>query len=230
MARLVQRRLRRFDRAYLTHRALWAALERQLAAAKADIASTQRGDVPLVLDLGCGHKPYAELFAGLRHVGVNLDAVDASPDLIADATALPLADGSVDLVFCTQVLEHVPRPAALLAEAARVLRPGGRLVLSVPFYWPLHEEPHDYFRFTPHGLRELLGAAGLEALCIEPDTGAVTQAAVSVIEALPRWALALVPLINLVTPALQALSGEQRSTLNWVLTARRGQTWLGHVP
>jgi SAM-dependent methyltransferase len=220
MARLTQRRLRLAARSYLTHRALWAALERHVAAARMTLAA--RADTPpVVLDLGCGHKPYADLFAGYQHVGVNLDAIDASPDLIANAAALPLAEACIDLVFCTQVLEHVPEPAALLAEAARVLRPGGVLVLSAPFYWPLHEEPHDYLRFTPHALRRLLHAAGLEATLIEPDTGSVTQAAVSVIEALPRWALALVPLINLITPPLQALSRERRSTLNWVLSARR---------
>ena len=68
-----------------------------------------------------------------------------------DATRLALGDDRFDIVFCTQVIEHVPDPAALVAETHRVLRPGGWLVLTGPFWWPHHEEPHDFHRFTRYG-------------------------------------------------------------------------------
>ena len=61
-----------------------------------------------------------------------------------------------------QVIEHTPRPQALMSEMARVLRPGGLLILSAPFSGRLHEEPYDFFRYTPHGLRSMCDEAGLE--------------------------------------------------------------------
>lgn len=125
-----------------------------------------------VLDVGAGDAPYAELFAhtdyvtldwgSSPHEGAQKAAVSASAD------AMPLADASFDVVVLTQVLEHVRRPASVLAEIARVLRPGGRLLATVPFVWELHEEPHDYWRFTPYALASLLEDAGLDAITIEP--------------------------------------------------------------
>lgn len=217
MQRLRQRRLSWLRRDYLTHRALWPALT---AAVQAVLAGRDSASL-IVVDLGCGERPYADLFGAALCIGIDRSSDGAAPDVLADAGCLPLAGGCADLVFCAQVIEHVPRPDALLAECCRVLKPGGALVLSGPFWWPLHEEPHDYWRFTHHGLARLLQAAGLQALSITPDTGAVTLAAVALIEALPRWALLLVPVVNVLTPALQALSANRLSTLNHVVVARR---------
>jgi SAM-dependent methyltransferase len=131
-------------------------------------------------------------------------------------------------VFSSQVLEHVPDDRGVLRECARVLRPGGQLVLSVPFYWPLHEEPHDFRRFTNHGLRFLLQQAGFGRVVVLPDSGSLTMATVAVLELLPRrhgaWVL-LAPLvlaINLLTVLAQRMSTDRRSTLNWVVTAQKG--------
>jgi hypothetical protein len=68
-----------------------------------------------------------------------------------------------------QVLEHTPAPATLIGEMRRVLAPDGLLILSAPFQFKLHEEPHDYFRYSPHGLRTLCEAAGLEVLETMPQ-------------------------------------------------------------
>lgn len=215
--RLRQRRLSRLRRDYLTYRALWPAL----TGAVQQVLAAHTGACPRVLDLGCGERPYADLFGAAHCIGIDRGTSGARPDIVADARQLPLAGACIDLVFCSQVLEHVTDPAALLAECARVLRPGGALVLSAPFWWPLHEEPHDYHRFTRHGLQRLLQAAGLVPESIAPDCGAMTAAMVAVVEALPRWLLPLVPLVNLLTPLLQTISADRRSTLNWVLIARR---------
>lgn len=220
LQRLRQRRLSLLRRDYLTYRALWPALE---AAVGQVLAGRNASDL-LVLDLGCGERPYADLFGAAHCIGIDRGTTGARPDIVADAQHLPLAAGCIDLVFCSQVLEHVTDPAALLAECARVLRPGGALVLSAPFWWPLHEEPHDHWRFTRHGLALLARRAGLQPVVITPDCGSMTAALVALIEALPRWALALVPLINLAAPALQALSADRRSTLNWVLHAARPES------
>lgn len=134
-----------------------------------------------VLDVGAGDAPYAELFA--HTVYVTLDW-ESSPHeggraaaVSASADAIPLPDASFDVVVLTQVLEHVLRPAVVLGEIARVLRPGGRLLATVPFVWELHEEPHDYWRFTPYALRALLEDAGLEVTDVQPRSDSLSALA-----------------------------------------------------
>lgn len=217
MARLRRRRLSLWSRDYLSQRALWPAIEQAVASA---LAGRQRADL-VVIDLGCGAQPYADLFAGTRLIGVDRSGDDATPDLIADVLQLPLASACADLVFCSQVIEHVTDPPRLLAECARLLKPGGTLVLSGPFYWPLHEQPHDYFRFTPHGMAHLLRSHGLQAVTVRPDSGTLTQVAVSAIHLLPRWARPLQWLINALTPLLQRLSADRLCALNIVAVATR---------
>jgi len=127
-----------------------------------------------LLDVGCGEKPYESIFAphvtsyvGIEHEGTfaetNASAATRSqkPDLYYDGAELPFAAASFDTVLNVQVLEHTPEPQRLLNEMARVLRPGGTLILCAPFSFRLHEEPHDYFRYTPHGLRAMCAEAGL---------------------------------------------------------------------
>jgi SAM-dependent methyltransferase len=81
--------------------------------------------------------------------------------LVFDAVALPIANSSVDVVMALEVLEHMPDPQKLLAEAARVLRPGGRLVLTVPFMFGVHDF-RDYYRYTPLGLETMLSGVDIE--------------------------------------------------------------------
>jgi ubiquinone/menaquinone biosynthesis C-methylase UbiE len=126
-----------------------------------------------LLDLGAGTKPYASLYEPYFAASTSVD-VDYSPhdiagvDTIASADDLPFKDASFDCVVCTEVLEHCRRPETVLGEISRVLRPGGRLFLTTPFLRPLHEMPHDYFRFTPSSLRDLAEAAGLSVEEIVP--------------------------------------------------------------
>ena len=126
-----------------------------------------------LLDVGCGDKPYLELFLpyvseylGVEHEAAFRQTASAGrtrgPDLVYDGKRLPFADGEFDTVLSVQPLEHTPEPLQLIREMARVLHPEGRLLLSAPFSFRLHEEPHDYFRYSPHGLRALCTAAGLE--------------------------------------------------------------------
>jgi SAM-dependent methyltransferase len=217
MRRLSVRRLRLSSRDYLVYRSLWPAIEMAVATAFQGLGPER----PLIVDLGCGKRPYASLFGAARVIGVDLGTKGASPDVIADAAALPLAQGCADIVFCAQVIEHVPEPHRLIAECHRVLAPGGWLVLSGPFWWPLHEEPHDYFRFTCHGFESLLRRAGFAQISVHPDSGSLTQLALAAIELLPRWAAPLVPIVNLATPVLQRISSDRRTTVNLVALARR---------
>lgn len=131
-----------------------------------------------MLDVGCGDKPYEHLFTPYvsEYVGVEHEATFEATSASSrgagvvryDGARLPFADRSFDVVMSVQVLEHTPDPQALVVEMARVLREGGLFILSAPFSFRLHEEPHDYFRYSPHGLRVLCDRAGLAIEQIEP--------------------------------------------------------------
>lgn len=130
-----------------------------------------------VLDLGCGTAPYRDdiLAVAEAYIGVDWprslhgsDHVDLFASL---AEPLPFRDGCADTVTCFQVLEHLPEPGAFLAECHRVLRPGGVLLITVPFMWHLHEAPYDYFRYTRHGLEYLLARSGFAEVTIRENTG-----------------------------------------------------------
>ncbi len=126
-----------------------------------------------VVDAGCGVQPFRGLFsAGTHYIG--LDSVDSkkhfgyeAPDtLYYSGVVWPLADGTADFILCTEALEHIPEPVLFLGEAFRCLKPGGRLLLTVPFAARWHFIPHDYWRFTPSGLEILLGKAGFSPVRI----------------------------------------------------------------
>jgi SAM-dependent methyltransferase len=133
------------------------------------------GDVSL-LDLGAGTAPYAPLYTHYFPVTVSVD-VPYSPhdvshvDVSASADALPVDSGSFDFVLCTEVLEHCRDPGSVLEEIARVLKPGGWAFMTTPLMVGLHEQPHDYFRFTPFALQHVSEQAGLELKYVRPKGG-----------------------------------------------------------
>lgn len=136
------------------------------------IAAAARSWSGCMLGVGCGARPYrAVLPAGLQQVGLDLDQernrLRGLADAYYDGTRFPFEDASFDCVLCSQVLEHVPEPDAFLREIARVLRPGGQLVLTVPFLWPEHEQPWDAYRFTSYGLIASINRAGLNIVAVE---------------------------------------------------------------
>jgi SAM-dependent methyltransferase len=98
-------------------------------------------------------------------------------DVRADVVALPFRAGAFDAVKATEILEHVPDPAAALRECARVLHAGGHLVLTVPFLERLHGDPGDYARFTDTMWMRLLAEAGLRPIRISPQGGYFTHLA-----------------------------------------------------
>jgi SAM-dependent methyltransferase len=99
------------------------------------------------------------------------------PHAAADVQDLPFRDGAFDVIKMTEVLEHVPDTARALAECRRVLRPGGRVVITAPFLERLHGDPHDYARYTREMWERLLAAAGLKPLAIDPQGGYFTHLA-----------------------------------------------------
>jgi SAM-dependent methyltransferase len=130
-----------------------------------------------VLDLGCGTAPYRAdiLTTAEQYVGVDRPTTShdtSRVDVFADLSSpLPFQDECADAVTAFKVLEHLREPAAFLAECARVVRPGGHIVILVPFLHPVHEAPHDYFRYTKYGLEYLLSRAGFADVHVFEKTG-----------------------------------------------------------
>jgi SAM-dependent methyltransferase len=117
------------------------------------------------LDLGSGGSSYERFFP--NRVTVDLDPL-RKPDIVADAQSLPFKDGEFEVVLCTEMLEHVVNPFKVEAELRRVLSPGGMLILSTRFVYPLHDTPHDYWRYTKYGLSKLFEA--WEIIELKPET------------------------------------------------------------
>lgn len=141
-------------------------------------------EAPAVLDVGCGSGRSVDLFRSLAPTAswVGVDIED-SPEVRArtrddaefhtfDGESLPFEDSRFDVVYCAQVLEHVRRPAPLLAEMVRVLSPGGRLAGSTSQLEPFHSR--STWNYTPHGLALLFDEAGLDEVELRPSVDALT--------------------------------------------------------
>lgn len=127
-------------------------------------------------DLGCGERPYEEFFLQFAssYVGVDWGSTlhQLKADVVADLNqSLPLGDEVADTVVSLSVLEHLSEPSVMLRESYRILKPGGHLVLQVPWQWRIHEEPYDFFRYSPFGLKHLMQKAGFEKIEIAPQAG-----------------------------------------------------------
>jgi SAM-dependent methyltransferase len=130
-----------------------------------------------LLDVGCGIQPYRGVFTEppsrvTRYIGVDLPAQYLrTADVCWDGRTLPFTDAAVDCACATEVLEHCPYPHLVLDEIARVLKPAGVFVLTVPFLWPLHCVPEDEYRFTPYALARLLEESGFAEVELSPLGG-----------------------------------------------------------
>ena len=130
----------------------------------------------LTLDVGSGECPYkalAERYAS-RLFLMDHNSQPIKISLRGDVHHIPLKESGLDTVLCFQVLEHVANPFISIGEISRVLKPGGTLLLSVPHLSRLHELPHDYYRYTEYGLRELARTGGFEVLELEAVGGLVS--------------------------------------------------------
>lgn len=134
-----------------------------------------------VLDVGAGEQPYRELFSHVNYMTSDW-ANSVHPgarhvDFVAPADNLPIPDCSFDAVISTQVLEHVAEPADVLREMHRVLVPGGRIYITLPLAWELHEEPFDFYRYTRYGISHLLRVTGFTQIDARPRNDCFTTIA-----------------------------------------------------
>ena len=128
-----------------------------------------------VLDAGAGDCRYKTIFESHRYEAADFAQVQGKAygriDHVCDLRAIPVEDGRYDAVICTQVLAHLPDPLSALREMWRVLRPGGTLWLTCPLFFQENEPPHDFYRYTRHGLRYLFTEAGFEIRNLEEVEG-----------------------------------------------------------
>ncbi len=108
-----------------------------------------------VLVIGSGRTPKPIVAARITNIDIRPYSHVTS---VCDAQRLSFADNTFDRIVCHQVLEHIPATAEVVAEMHRVLKPGGKSIVTVPFYFPFHASPNDYYRFTIPGLRHVFGA------------------------------------------------------------------------
>jgi SAM-dependent methyltransferase len=170
-------------------------------------------------------------------VGVDLAVGEAAwdyshLDAVADLARLPFADATFDAALNIVVLEHLPEPWRALEEIGRVLRPGAPLLVAAPQEWGVHQAPHDYFRYTHHGLQRLLERAGFCQIAIEPAGGFFTLLGRRLLDAVLyfqgglRWLFfPLVALVagvaGLLLPSLDFLDSNKDSTLGYLCRARK---------
>ena len=128
-----------------------------LAAAIQNYSTSLHG---VLLDVGCGTKPYRSLFTVDKYIGLDIDSdssrIRGIADYFYDGTIFPFPDEIFDSILCNQVLEHVFNPDYFLSEIYRVMKPGAKMLLTVPFVWDEHEQPCDYARYSTFGLKSLL--------------------------------------------------------------------------
>lgn len=117
-----------------------------------------------VLDAGAGKAPFRELFDHVTYETADFGQVHKKSysqlDYVCDLTEIPVLDSTYDLVLCTQVMEHVPDPLAVLREFHRVLKPSGQAWLSAPFFYMEHEKPYDFHRFTQFAWKRMAAETG----------------------------------------------------------------------
>jgi SAM-dependent methyltransferase len=132
-----------------------------------------------VLDFGCGKKPYQNIFDEAKeYIGIDIETsghshTDSKIDMFYDGNKIPFPNKHFDSVFSSEVFEHIFNLEEILLEINRVLKPGGNLVITIPFAWGEHEIPYDYARYTSFAIKHILNKNGFELLVEKKTTNYV---------------------------------------------------------
>jgi SAM-dependent methyltransferase len=141
-----------------------------------------------MIDVGCGSQPYRAYFShATSYTGCDVTTERSPVDFVCPADRIPVEAETFDSVLCTEVLEHVPDPLTVMREFHRILVPGGRVLITVPMFWPAHEQPWDYRRFPGHGLLHLAIASRFRVDHLVPRGGKVALTGQVVLSAFQRY-------------------------------------------
>lgn len=171
-----------------------------------------------LLDIGCGNKPYLEILKPLTTEYLGVDIIQSNSncvDLVCAANHITLDDNSFDTIISTQTIEHVEDHQGLVNEAYRILKKDGYFIISGPMYWPLHEEPYDFFRFTKHGFTYILNKAGFEVISIASNGG--------------KWALAGQAFLHAIYPAMFNVKGFKGKVIKFVANLLGGVKTINRI-
>jgi len=207
-----------------------------------------------ILDAGAGSCPYRGLFSHCDYKTQDFTSLQGEQlsgggygtiDYVCDIAAIPVEDGAFDAVLCSEVIEHVPDPVAVMAEFGRILKPGGKLFLTAPLGSGIHQEPyHFYGGYTPFWYDRVLSASGFKDIRVQANGGslkAFAQEALRFVQMtmpfagilpffvslfwLPVWLL-LLPLLAGVIPVaahlLDRFDDKQHFTVGYFITAVKG--------
>lgn len=209
-----------------------------------------------VLDAGAGSCPYRGFFSHCEYRSqdfVSLGGEQLSGgqygeiDYVCDILSIPVNDASFDVILCSEVLEHLPDPVKALYEFSRILKPGGKIILTAPLGSGIHQEPyHFYGGYTPFWYEKYLGEAGFETIVIEENAGSIRACAQESIRfiqlsqpfkmALPIWGkllwmpiwLLLLPVLAIIVPisstVLNNYDRDKRFTVGYHVTAVRKES------
>lgn len=182
----------------------------------------------VLLDYGCGGQPYKSIFEPhiTQYIGADVTAANGIVlDIELDVgKQVPLPDQSIDTILSTQVLEHISDFHAYLADCVRLLRPSGRLIISVPMQWRHHEMPYDYWRFTRYGITKSLESAGFGILDLRPCGGVYSllgQIFLSHLAERNRLNPVVTRLVNRCALWLDRKTMDTEDTLGWMCIAEK---------
>lgn len=207
----------------------------------------------LVLDVGAGSCPYRGFFSHCIYKTQDFEQLSPDQlrhgnygkiDYVCDASDIPVPDGTFDVVLCTEMLEHVPEPIEVISEFARILKPGGRLILTAPLGSGIHQEPfHYYGGYTSYWYEKFLPAHGFMRVSVQANAGSFrffSQEALRFLQSsrpfrlgmplvleiawTPVW-MFLVPVLGLLVPVtcafLDRFDTEKRFTVGYHVTAEK---------
>ena len=162
-----------WDYSYYLLRELKKTINSKIAKEAKSLSEKAPTSNPVVLDFGCGTRPYEPLFLerSFRYIGADLYGNPQAEIQFASGEQLPLEASSVDIVFSSQVLEHVCAVSEYLKECKRVLKPGGLLLLSTHGFWTYHGYPDDFYRWTFYGLKYTIEKTGFRVDDMVPCVG-----------------------------------------------------------
>jgi len=124
----------------------------------------------LLLDAGAGEAPYKSFFQHARYESADFEKIAKRYEpstYVCNLQTIPVDDCRFDFIIFNQVMEHLPEPLLELTELYRVLKPGGKMLYTGPFFYEEHEQPYDYYRYTQYGVQYLFVSSGFTVERIE---------------------------------------------------------------